>query len=149
MANIASLLKDEIARVARRTLKAELDALRKAGAGYRRDLAALKRQISALERDRKAMEKQLRRHGPTKEMPEVEAESTGRGVRFSVKGLTVLRARLGVSVAEMARLLNVSAQSVYNWEQGKSAPRQQQVQTLAGLRGLGKREVAARLEAQA
>ena len=41
--------------------------------------------------------------------------------------------------------LGVSAQSVYHWEQGKSRPRANQVRAIAALRGLGKRQVAARL----
>jgi DNA-binding transcriptional regulator YiaG len=147
MANVASVLKEEFARVARKALKAELDALRKASAGYRRDLAALKRQVAALERGRKSTEKQLRQNLPVAGTEDVEAEGARRGPRFSVEGLKTLRARLDLSAAAMAKLLNVSAQSVYNWEQGKATPQRRQLQELAALRGLGKREVAARLEA--
>jgi transcriptional regulator with XRE-family HTH domain len=39
----------------------------------------------------------------------------------------------------------VSAQSVYHWEQGKSRPRASQLQAIAGLRTLGKRQAAERL----
>ena len=59
MPNVATLLKDEIARIARRTLKTELDALRKSSAGYRREIAALKPQVAALERSRKGVERRL------------------------------------------------------------------------------------------
>jgi predicted lysophospholipase L1 biosynthesis ABC-type transport system permease subunit len=54
MANIASVLKSEIARLARREIKAEITPLKKAASQYRSSIAALKRQIQDLE-------KQLRR----------------------------------------------------------------------------------------
>ena len=47
----------------------------------------------------------------------------------------------------MARLLGVSGQSVYKWELGKARPRARQLEAIAALRGVGKREVNARLEA--
>jgi len=40
----------------------------------------------------------------------------------------------------------VSGLSIYNWEKGKAKPRKEQVATLAALRGITKREAAARLE---
>lgn len=143
MANIHAMLKEEITRLARKTLNAELEGLRKASAGYRKDIAALKRQVAALERGRATLEKRV---GRTASAPkETEGESA---VRFSAKGLKTLRARLGLSAEDFGRLAGVSGQSVYNWERGTTIPRRQQVLALAGLRGLGKREALARLEAK-
>lgn len=56
-----------------------------------------------------------------------------------------MRAKLGLSAADLATLLDVSQQSVYNWEHEKSMPRQSQVEAIANLRGLGKRDVRSRL----
>jgi hypothetical protein len=42
-------------------------------------------------------------------------------------------------------LLGVSGQSVYKWEHGESRPRAKQLEAIAALRGIGKREAAARL----
>jgi DNA-binding transcriptional regulator YiaG len=47
----------------------------------------------------------------------------------------------------MALLLGVSNQSVYHWETGKSKPRAAQLQAIAAVRKLGKKEVAERLAA--
>jgi DNA-binding XRE family transcriptional regulator len=47
---------------------------------------------------------------------------------------------------DMGTLLRVSAQTIYNWEAEKSRPRQEQLAAIAALRGLGKREAAAKLE---
>jgi DNA-binding transcriptional regulator YiaG len=43
----------------------------------------------------------------------------------------------------MGKLLCVSAQSVYHWETGKTKPRASQLATIAAVRKLGKRAVAA------
>lgn len=141
MANLATVLKAEIARLARKEAKTQLDPLRKANAGYRRDIAALKREVAALSRQVKAGAR------PAKKAQAVPDE--GRKLRFSAKGLKTHREKLGLSAAEYGQLAEVSAQSIYNWEAGKTVPRQAQVQALAALRGMGKREAAKRLEAAA
>lgn len=139
MANIATLLKSEITRLARKEVKAQTDALRKSGASYRRDIAALKRQVTDLQRQFAAVAKTSKRT-----IQAESAESTK--VRFSAKGLKSHRAKLGLSAEDYGRLAGVSGQSIYNWESGKATPRQAQVAALAALRGLGKREAVTRLE---
>jgi DNA-binding transcriptional regulator YiaG len=147
MPDVSSVLKTEITRVARKAMKSELDTLRRSCAGYRKDIAELKRVVSALQRGQKSA-----RVGAAKQQTPSEAEDadeSGSRVRFSAKGLKTLRTKLGLSAAELGRLAGTSGQSVYNWEQGKNVPRQQQAQKLAALRTLGKREAKARLEALA
>ncbi|WP_132998906.1 helix-turn-helix domain-containing protein [Luteimonas arsenica] len=141
MANLASVLKAEIARLARKETKAQLDPLRKANVGYRRDIAALKREVAQLSRQLKSASKPARKS-------QAEPED-GRKLRFQAKGLKSHREKLGLSAAEYGALAGVSAQSIYNWEAGKSTPRQAQVAALAELRGMGKREAAKRLEGAA
>lgn len=63
------------------------------------------------------------------------------------KESAALRKKLGISAAEMGKLLGVSAQSVYHWETGKTKPRASQLQAIAAVRKMGKRAVAAKLEA--
>ena len=48
MPNIATVLKQEISRLARKEAKALTAATKKAGSQYRRDIAELKRQVKAL-----------------------------------------------------------------------------------------------------
>ena len=145
MANLASVLKSEIARLARKEAKVQLDPLRKANAGYRRDIAALKREVAELSRRLKATSKATAR--PAKNA--ASASEDGPRLRFQAKGLKSHREKLGLSAAEYGALAGVSAQSIYNWEAGKTVPRQTQVAALAELRGMGKREAAKRLEAAA
>jgi hypothetical protein len=49
MPNIAALLKSEISRLARRGVRAEVEALRKASSGYQSDIASLKKQVRSLQ----------------------------------------------------------------------------------------------------
>jgi transcriptional regulator with XRE-family HTH domain len=53
--------------------------------------------------------------------------------------------RLGLTVREVALLLGVSDQTVYNWETASTRPQPAMIETIAELRALGKREVKARL----
>lgn len=140
MPNIASLLKDEIARVARKEMRAETLRLKKASTQYRSTIAALKRRLAALEKQVARLGKAGRRAtaaAPTEDAP-------GK-VRFSAKGLIAQRRRLGLSAPQAAALLGVSAQSIYKWEDGKTRPRASQLPAIASLRSMGKKQVAQRL----
>jgi transcriptional regulator with XRE-family HTH domain len=66
-------------------------------------------------------------------------------VRFVPKGLASTRKRLGLSAADLAKMMGVSAQTIYNWERGVTKPRSEQVEKLASLRGVGKRQLQAHL----
>ena len=143
MPNIAQVLKSEIARIARKEMRAELLALKKAVAAQRTLLAALKRRNTELERA-------LRQGGPRRARGSGATPLGGDGAaelqRFSAKGLAAHRRRLGLSAAECGLLLGTSAQSVRNWEEGKVRPRPRHLPAIATLRTLGKRQAAAHLE---
>jgi len=140
MPNIQSVLKSEIARIARKEVRAETEQLKKSSAQYRSQIAALKRTVAALERQLKRQG----RNGPAAASAEEGGEPRA-GFRFSAKGLAAQRRRLGLSAREVALLLGVSALSVYKWEQGKARPRARQMEPIARLRGMGKKEASARL----
>ena len=142
MPNIATLLKSEISRVARKELRSETLSLKKATRTYRSEIAALKRRMQELEHQLR----RLSRHSV--KAPPVENKSAiDEGLRFSAKGLISQRKRLGLSAAQCGLLVGASAQSIYNWEVGKVRPRAKHLAAIASLRALGKREVTARLAA--
>ncbi|WP_222622050.1 helix-turn-helix transcriptional regulator [Variovorax sp. PAMC26660] len=64
------------------------------------------------------------------------------GVNTSGPRLSAHRGKLPLSAADHRRLVGVTGQAVYNWEQGKARPKAEQLERLAFVRGLGKREVA-------
>jgi DNA-binding transcriptional regulator YiaG len=144
MPNIAVVLKDEIARIARKEVRAQTDDFRKASAQYRAHIAALRRRVDDLERQLKRVGKDGARSAPADEQ---EGDEGGDGTprRFSAARLAAQRQKLGLSAADFATLLGVSGQSVYKWEHGEARPRARQLEAIAALRGIGKREAAARL----
>lgn len=139
MPNIATLLKSEITRIARKQVRAETQPLKNAIAPYRSEIAALKRRAHALEQ-------QLRKLGKVaaKAVPAREEGITAH--RFSAKGMAKNRQRLGLSAADFGKLVGASGQSVYHWEEGKSRPREKNIEAIAAVRSIGKKEALARLE---
>lgn len=142
MPNIAAVLKDEIARIARKEVRAQTEDFRKTSAQYRAHIAALRRRVDELERQLKRASKT----GARAAAPEAGDESQGPPRRFSASRLAAQRRKLGLSAADFATLLGVSGQSVYKWEHGEARPRAKQLEAIAALRGIGKREAAQRLE---
>ncbi len=141
MPNLAAVLKEEIVRLARKEIRKQTTVLRKASVQYRKDIAAMKRQVSELQRKVLPLEKQV-----LKSTPSPAAEPEAEHVRFSAKGLRSQRKRLGLSAANYGKLVGVTGQTIYSWEQETSRPRPPQVARIAALRHLGRREALARLE---
>ena len=141
MPNIAAVLKDEIARIARKEARAQTAEFKKASAQYRANIAALRRRIEELERALKRSSKAASRNSDADD--DDEDQPTAR--RFSATRLAAQRRKLGLSAADFAALIGVSGQSVYKWEHGEARPRARQLEAIAALRGIGKREAAARL----
>ncbi len=128
MANLGSILKSEITRLARKEVKTQTDQLRKANATYRREIAELKRQMATLARQVKA--------AGGDRASALKKNAGPIPIRFVAKGLKSLRARLDLSASDFGKLAGVSGQSIYNWENGKTTPRPSQLAVLATLRSL-------------
>ncbi|MGA2081842.1 MAG: helix-turn-helix domain-containing protein [Holophaga sp.] len=140
MSNVASALKEEIVRLARKETRAETEGFKKASAQLRSEVYALKRRVASLE---KVVSRLSKSAAAGKKSMTTPPDATR--VRFRAKGLIALRRRLGLSAMDMGTLLGVSAQTIYNWEGEKSRPRQQQMVAFASLRGIGKRQATAKL----
>jgi DNA-binding transcriptional regulator YiaG len=149
MPNIAALLKAEISRVARKELRLAVDAFRKSSATQRAETAALKRRVMELEKQLKAATRAAGSRASAVAAPSRNADTqdAGDGLRFRAAGMASNRQRLALSAHDFGLLVGATAQSVYAWEQGKSKPQARSLAAIAALRGIGKREVAARLEA--
>ncbi len=142
MSKLASVLKDEIARLARKEIQAHVRGLKKANAQYRRDIAQLKRDADRLQRQVAFLEDQERKRAEQGAPAPEQAE----GKRFSRRGLLSHRNRLALSAADYGRLVGVTGQTIYNWEQGRSRPRDEQLAALVEVRGMGKREAQRKLD---
>ncbi len=139
MPNIASVLKTEIARIARKEIRTEIDALKKVSAQQRTTIAALRRQLTTLEKKLRDLARQKpRKAAEAAAQPEADEQRP----RFSPSWLAAHRAKLGLSAAQYGQLAGVSTLSIYRWEQGRAKPRRAQLLALARVRALGRREAA-------
>lgn len=142
MPNISAILRSEIARIARKAVRAETLSLKKAVGVYRTEIAELKRRTEALDQELRRMSK-----AGAKAVSVAASQAPSRSLRFSAKGLAAQRQRLGLSASDFGRLIGASGQSIYNWEQGKARPQARHLHAIAVLRNMGKREAAASLAA--
>ena len=163
MANLASALKEEISRLARKEVRQQTAGTAKTAAQCEREIAALKRQIEELQNKLSSLRTQdtpgsaiskqtTNKKAATKNRTAKTASSSGEQssrARFSAKGLKANRVRLGLSADSYGKLVGVSGLSIYNWEQAKARPRESSIAALMAIRGIGKREAAKRLEALA
>ena len=140
--NIATALKSEISRVARKEFRTETQQLKKAAAQYRTDIATLKRRLAELET------KVGRLGEEPKKKPLIDTlASTPQRLTFKGSTLAAQRARLGLSVDALGAILGVSGQSVRKWEQGKATPRASQLPAIRAIAKMGKRAIAEKLRA--
>jgi DNA-binding transcriptional regulator YiaG len=130
MSNVASVLKSEISRVAKREIRAELQSLKKSSARHRADIATLKRTIGTVERQLRQAKK-LRT--PTGES--VADSEDGPKRRYGAKRLAAHRAKLGLFAENYGRLCGVTGQTIYKWEQERARP--QAAQWRRSLRSVG------------
>ena len=149
MPNIASVLKAEISRVVRKEVRAETEGPKKTASAQRAEVISLRRRIQELEKQLKALSRAAPHGGNLKASvgPTAESDGDASGLRFRAKGMATNRKRLGLPAEDFGILVGATGQSVYSWERGKSKPRATNLVAIASLRGIGKREVAVRVDA--
>ena len=143
MPNLATALKDEIRRLAKKEIKTATRSTRQAVAQYRRDIATLKRLVQVQQKELAFLKAQERKR------LEKHPQTTGdhvEGVRFSARSVRAQRQRLGLSAEDFATLVGVSPMTIYNWEHGKARPKNDRLAAFAALRNVGKREALKKLE---
>jgi hypothetical protein len=137
MAQIEAVIREAIARGARRQV-------RRATGPLRREVRRLRATVRQLSRDLASMrvvaDHWRRVSEPRGWIPSV-SEADARAARLSPRLIRTLRTRLGLSQATLARLVGVSAGAVVQWERGRSAPAGPNRGALIGLRRVGRRDV--------
>jgi DNA-binding transcriptional regulator YiaG len=141
MANLASLLKSEISRLARREIRLAIEPLKRASAAHRSEIAALKKQVRQLKAELASARRSAKRSSAEQQ------SSPEPNLRFRASTLKAHRAKLGVSAKDYGLLLGASTLSVYKWEDGKATPRASMLAKIAPVLQLGKREAMAKLSA--
>lgn len=144
MTNIAQILKSEISRVARKEVRQEIEGLKKTATQQRGAIASLRRDLAELQKQVRQLGKLAAKSAQMTLAESPRDQNVAR--RFSPTRLAAHRSKLGLSAAAYGQLVGVSGQSIYLWEQGKARPQPAQLQVLVAVRGLSRREAAARLE---
>ncbi len=149
MNTFASHLKNEISRIARKELRDDISALRKGSAIYRSEIAELKRKLKSLESQVKALTRAAPRAESEEGAKTMEASRSkpGRKVVFGATQFLALRQHLGLTQAQMGKLVGASSLSIYKWESGQVTPRAAQLEKILAVRKIGKREANARIQA--
>ncbi|MEO1236483.1 MAG: hypothetical protein AAFX76_06815 [Planctomycetota bacterium] len=142
MPNLNAVLGEEIRRLARKEIRAQVGATQKTVAKYRGDIADLRRQIKDLERRLARAEKQAAKGNPAAAAKDDDQRQVP---RFSPAWVKKHREKLDLSAADYGKLVGVSALTIYNWEKEGSSPREKQLLAWGEVRNLGKREAAKRL----
>jgi DNA-binding transcriptional regulator YiaG len=129
---LAATLEKEVARVTQLALKRALATLNA-------EVTALKRKVDSQERRLSSVAAASARR--------VAAAPKDDGPSLGPAEVRALRKRLGLSQANLARVVAVTPVAVYFWEAGRTRPRGRRKAALLELRGLGKRAVQQRLAA--
>jgi len=137
MPKLEQVLKSEIIRLAKKQIRAACGPLARDVRELKRRVSQLSKTVAALDKFRSELEAKREAEGVKLEAPEEKVKAA----RLSPLLIKKLRARLGLSQGQLARLLGVSGPAVAHWELGRSRPQGQNRAALVALRGVGKREV--------
>lgn len=141
--NVALALREEILRVARRTVRAEVAALRKSLATQRKASIAMRKEIQAL---RSQIRNSTSRSAGAGSNGRSKASPDTRKLRFRAASLPVIRERLGLTLPQFCRLIGVkSDQTYYNYVSGKTRPSPEVLSAIAHARTLSKKSAAKEL----
>ena len=143
MPDVASVLKEEIRRLARKEVKTATSAQAKQIRDLKSVVKELRGQVSGLQKRLTAVRTQA---ASVKTSVDDSGEEK-KAIRISPASIRNHRKRLKLSQAQLGRLLGVSTTTVVFWESGRSAPRGGNRQALAEMRNLGRKDAEALLAA--
>jgi len=142
MGKIETAVKSEIARLAKKEIRAVCGPLARDVRELKRTVSSLRKTLASLEKTGKEWAKQIRAQKAELKVPEEEVKAA----RFSPRLIRSLRKRLGLSQQQLATVVSVSTVSIGLWEQGKTRPTGPNRTALVALRKLGRRDVRRILE---
>ena len=141
MPDVATVLKQEITRLARKEVRAVAQHQSKQIQSLKATIRNLRDQVASLE---KSLSAALKNGSQRNARPPASEE--GRPIRISAKAIRSQRKRLKLSQAKMANLLGVSTATVFLWESGRTSPRGKNREAVAEMRAMGIRDVKMLLE---
>ena len=147
MPSIATLLREEISKIARKEVQDQVRALKQTVREQRDAIARLEKQVGTAKA--KAATKPAAAKPATKPATKPAAAKAHKAsagdkrkqLRIAPNTIKKHRKRLKLSQAELGKILNVSTNTVLRWEAGTSKPRRQHLPGLDQLRTISKREL--------
>ena len=145
MPNIASVLKQEILRLAGKAVRIAVNPLKKEKVTLKKAVRDLRKRVKSLEADSRILLAEQERH---RKLVVGAIPADALNIRVTAKGMRSLRRKLKLTQVEFARLVGVSGQNVYQWERKKGAirVRDNTKKAVFAIRDLGAREAKRRLE---
>ncbi|MDE2813406.1 MAG: helix-turn-helix domain-containing protein [Gemmatimonadota bacterium] len=151
MPSIATLLREEISKIARKEVQDQVRALKQTVREQRDAIARLEKQVGSAKA--KAATKPAAAKPATKPATKPAAAKAHKAsagdkrkqLRIAPNTIKKHRKRLKLSQAELGQLLNVSTNTVLRWEAGTSKPRSKHLPGLDQLRTISKRELKKQL----
>lgn len=144
MGKIEAVLRSEIARLAKKEIRTACQPMAREVRRLKRTVREISKAVRSFVGVAKEVEARRAAERPTRlqaEPAEVEKARISGGL------VKKLRKRLGLSQAELAKLMSVSSAAVAFWEQCRTRPTQEKKAGLVALRKLGRRDVRRLLEA--
>ena len=141
MPNIATLLREEISKIARKEVQDQVRELKQTVREQRDAIARLEKQIGSA----KAATKSAAAKPAAKVRKPAGDGDRRKQLRISPNTIKKHRKRLKLSQADLGEILNVSTNTVLRWEAGTSKPRRKHLPGLDQLRTISMRELKKKL----
>ena len=142
MSKFTKLLKEEISRLARKEVRKKFSPLRSRVIDLNREVSGLKKELDKRDKKISRLEKLVAEAQPA---PVPASKEEVKKARISPRLIKIQRKRLDLNQSDFARLIGVSVSAVRSWEQGRSAPRGENLASFVAVRKLSKREAYDRL----
>lgn len=145
MPNIASVLKQEITRLAAKEVRIAVNPLRKEKVALKKAVRDLRARVDQLEQEAQLLKAEQDR---SKKLVIGALPAKELAIRITAKGMRSMRKKLRLTQAEFASLLGVSTPAVSQWEKktGALKVRDETKKAIFGVRDLGAREARRRLD---
>ncbi len=140
MATLASVLKKEIIRLARREARQQVADLSVA-------LRTEKKRVNEMEKEVAALRKALMAGNAPASVAVAPSQAPAKGRKLRKGAVSTLRKRHRLSQDALSKLLGVGLNTVWSWEKGRSNPRAKAAAEIAALSAATTEEVQARLKA--
>ena len=148
MPSIATLLREEISKIARKEVQDQVRELKQTVRKQRDAIARLEKQLGRA-KAKAATKPAAAKPAAAKPAAKVRkpAGDTDRRKQLRIAPNTIKkhRKRLKLSQADLGKILNVSTNTVLRWEAGTSKPRSKHLPGLDQLRTISKRELKQQL----